>query len=103
MELQRRWFDDGLAVAMVTSGETEAARDFAVANGLNFPVLADAGADAEAWRVDFIWGSVIYLVDPSGAVVERELEPVRERLEQELGPGLAPAPDGDDVLYRTGF
>ena len=64
----------------VTSAPAAQAQQFQVENGLNYPVLADAQAVFDAYGVQAVWGSVVYLVDPDGKIAARGIEDVRTRL-----------------------
>lgn len=52
---------------------------------INYALLADASDVLKAWGVDMIWGTPIYLVDPSGQVVAESFSSIEKRLERNLG------------------
>ena len=51
---------------------------------INYALLADAPDVLKAWGVDMIWGTPIYLVDPSGEVVAESFSSIEKRLESAL-------------------
>lgn len=73
MEVQRRYGDRSLAVVGVTEASADEACAFARENDLEFPILAEAGDVQEAYGIDAIWGSVVFLIDPDGRVVADSL------------------------------
>lgn len=52
---------------------------------INYALLAEASDVLKAWGVDMIWGTPIYLVDPSGQVVAESFSSIEKRLEKNLG------------------
>lgn len=80
MEVQRRFASASVAVVGVTDATAQEARRFAKEHRLTFPILAEAEPVREAFGVDMIWGSVVFLVDPSGRVVADSLGGAEERL-----------------------
>ena len=53
---------------------------------LTFPILTSGQAAREAYGIDFIWGSVYFLVDPEGRIVADTLDDAIEVLEASLAP-----------------
>jgi len=53
----------------VTEASLADAEAYAFEQALDFPILAGASEAMDAWGVDFIWGNVVRLVDPEGAIV----------------------------------
>lgn len=76
--------DHGVIVVGVTSESREDAREFIEVAGGRYPVLANAAADRDAWGVDFVWGSVYYLLDPNGVIVLEGLDAAEDRLRTEF-------------------
>lgn len=65
-------------VAGVTEASAADAEAFIRGQGVNYPVFAEAGALSEAYGVNAVWGSVVYLIDEDGRVVARGIDRVRE-------------------------
>ncbi len=79
--MQSELADKGLMVLGVVRESAAQAQQFQVEYALNYPVLADAQAMFDAYGVDAVWGSVVYLVDADEKIVARGIEDVRTRLE----------------------
>ncbi len=52
---------------------------------LNFPVLAGATSAQEDFGVSNLWGSVVFLIGPSGVVVADDVDDARAVLLERLG------------------
>ena len=83
VKLQDEYADLPLIVIAVTTSDKQTARLFSVDYKLNYAILANAEADHEAYGVDLVWGSTIYLIDPEGKIVARGLEDIGVLLEEE--------------------
>lgn len=78
--MQSEFEGKGVMVLGVTTAPAAQTQQFQVEHGLNYPVLADAQSLFDAYGVDAVWGSVVYLVDPDQKIVARGIEDVRTRL-----------------------
>ena len=85
VEVQNKYRDNGLRVVGVTDADRNGAAAFARELGVNYTLLADAEADRDAYGIDLIWGSEIYLVSPDGRIVADGMDDVDERLAKEFG------------------
>ena len=73
--------DEGAAkVAGVTAATAAEAEAFIREQGVNYPVIAEAGALFESYGVNAVWGSVVYLIGEDGRIVERGIDRVFEAL-----------------------
>ena len=72
--MQNDYRQQGVVILGVTAASGVEAQQFILEEGVNYPVLADAGAVKEAWGVKRLWGSVVYLVDRDGQVVTRGID-----------------------------
>ena len=77
----------GVVMAGVTEASVAEAEAFRSEEFLPYPVLADAKTVFEAWGVDALWGSVVYLIGPDGMVLTRGIDECRAELEKRLGSG----------------
>jgi hypothetical protein len=84
VQVQDERYADGLVVVGLTAGPAEDVRAFIAEHGVTYPVLRGGDELLDAWGVDVLWGSEIYLVDPDGLVVTRGLDEAEERLAAEL-------------------
>ncbi len=85
MQMQQEYGEQGLAVVGVTEVDREMARQFVDDFELNYAVLAEASSTQDAYGVKFVWGSAVYLVDPSGTIEAQGLDSVSEYLRERLG------------------
>lgn len=79
-----------MAVYAVTDDTVELTAQYAIDQGLEFPILAEAPLTREAWGIDMIWGNVVHLVDPEGRIVADDLggaETILSRRSGETDPG----------------
>ena len=84
VEVRSRYRGNGLRVVGVTAAERAAAERFARDHRVNYTLLAAAQADVDAYGIDVIWGSEIYLVTPDGHIVAHGMKDVRRRLAKEF-------------------
>lgn len=77
--------DAGFTVLGVTDHPVHDAQRYANKHGMQFPVLANADDVREAYGVALVWGTVVFLVDPDGRVVARDLGDAEQILAAELG------------------
>ncbi|MHC4451935.1 MAG: peroxiredoxin family protein [Planctomycetota bacterium] len=80
MKMQSELADKGVMVLGVTRAPAAQAQQFQVEHGLNYPVLADAQGVFDAYGVEAVWGSVIYLVSSEGKITARGIDAVRGAL-----------------------
>ncbi len=80
--MQDKYSNHGLAIAGVTDASRKDVEIFIHDHATNFPVLAEAKADREAFGISMIWGSVFFLIDDGGNVVSQDLDEI-ERLVRE--------------------
>jgi hypothetical protein len=85
VQAQDDYFLEGLVVVGLADGSPDKVRGFIAEHGVSYPVLLASDELIDAWEIDLIWGSEIYLVDPEGLVVARGLEDAEARLADELG------------------
>lgn len=79
-----------MAVFAITDETVEVTEQYAIDQGLEFPILAEAPLTREAWGIDMIWGNVVHLVDPEGRIVADGLgraEDVLSGRDRETDPG----------------
>lgn len=81
--MQSEFGPKGVQVAGVTEASAAEAERFLVEFGLTYPVIADARALFEAYGVEALWGSVVYLIDAQNRIVARGIDPIRKELAQE--------------------
>ena len=84
VQVQEELGGPDFSLLAITDAPAEEMAAFRERHELNFPILSEAVATREAFGIDLIWGSVFYLVDPEGRVVEDGLERSVERVEDEL-------------------
>jgi len=80
VQLQEDFRDKDVRVAGVTWFPAAEAELFATTQALDYPVLAEAQAVFDAWGVEAVWGSVVYLIDADGRVVARGIDRIRAAL-----------------------
>lgn len=83
-----RLYDDyggkGLVVFGLSTEPEETIEAFAKKHDARYPLIAEAAADQEAFRVKMIWGSVAFLVDSNKKVVEERLDRIVRFLDEEF-------------------
>ena len=84
VEVQNKYRKKGLRVVGVTDVNRDEAQAYAKELGVNYTLLASAEADREAYGIDMIWGSEIYLINPEGRLVADGIEDVDKRLAKEF-------------------
>lgn len=72
MQMAAKYEGLGLRVIAITEASVADAMRFVVEHGAPFPVLAEAREVREAFRIELIWGSPMFLIDRAGIVVAEE-------------------------------
>jgi peroxiredoxin len=67
--LKKRYGPKGLAVVGITAADREDAEAFVKANGIDFPVLADAEDIVDSYGIPAVDDNYTYLIDPPGVVI----------------------------------
>ncbi len=81
--MQEQYSDRGLVIAGVTDASREDVEGFIHEHATNFPVLAEAEADREAFGVSMIWGSEFFLLDDGGNILSQDLDEIERMVQGE--------------------
>ena len=83
--LQRSYRDRGLRVLGVTEAPRDRVEEFISTHSVTYPILTDALASEQAYGVEMLWGTEVFLVDPGGIVVADKLANAERMLAEKLG------------------
>ena len=85
VEMQNAYAKKNFTVIGVTAAAREQVAAFGGEQNVNYPMLAAAQADQDAYGVSLVWGTMFFLINPKGEIVSQDLKQIEKQLANKLG------------------